>query len=585
MSKNDRGAAARAAFIQREADRKADNAAAAREEAEKNRPPVMCLGKEGACNVYWTRSSGATHKLRANEHNKNNLLFMARFDEYARWIRPDLPPDDAEKQESAILRRAARLLMEDSLGKFYDYTKERGRGIWADPAGGWVYNAGDFCWHVPADGGKIELIDQVRSGCVYASGVALPHPSDNPLTDEEGRALVGLMNRTWTMPGGRDIMSGWWIAAMLSGVLKMSPHVWINAPSDTGKTYFFADLTNLLGMFSKYQESIPTEAGVRQDLNGDALGMMIDEVEPGDSEKGQKKISDLLDLMRSASFGTQPKKKGSIDGVVKCWRVKASYALFSIANHIYRDSDSSRCLVLDLCKKSTRERKKIWAEQEAGRALVHTPGFHGRLIARLLACLPVLMKNIDMLRDYLGSMENVETRRVEIFSTIFACRHVLVSRERMNQEAMQEAAAIMQAYGEQEEQESDFSRCLGHLLSIYKINVYGAGEMNVSTACKILQDSTDVERKESITRALNLAGLRWNDNKGVLQVDKRPDKMKRIFAGTQWSNGKISKVLAEGCSKKGIEHANAAGVWLASVRWGGCAPIDCIMIPAALVLE
>ena len=40
MSKNDRGAAARAAFSKGDADRKADNAAAARDEAEKNRKPV-----------------------------------------------------------------------------------------------------------------------------------------------------------------------------------------------------------------------------------------------------------------------------------------------------------------------------------------------------------------------------------------------------------------------------------------------------------------------------------------------------------------------------------------------------------------
>ena len=95
MSKSDRGAAARAAFNKGEEDRQADNAAAAREEAEKNRPPVVCLGAEGACNVYWSRSSGTLHRLKANEHTRNNLYRMARFEEYARWMRPDLPPDEA----------------------------------------------------------------------------------------------------------------------------------------------------------------------------------------------------------------------------------------------------------------------------------------------------------------------------------------------------------------------------------------------------------------------------------------------------------------------------------------------------------
>lgn len=583
MSKDDKGAAARAALLKGEADRQADNAAAAREEAERNRPPVVCLGAEGACNVYWSRSSGDIHKLKANEHTRNNLYRMARFEEYARWMRPDLPPDDAEEQEAAIMKKAVRRLLEDSLGKRFNSSRVRARGVWPDVAGGWVYNAGASCWFIPADGGQVEQVDAVRNGYVYSAGDALPSPADTPLSDEEGCSLVGLMRRTWAFPGSEKIMSGWFVAGLLPRVLELSPHIWINAPADTGKTFFQSDLAALLGAFSKNQEGVPTEAGVRQDIEGDALPMMIDEVEPGDSEKGQKKINSLLDLMRSASYGKNPMKKGSPDGTARAWYVKCSFALFSVANQIYRDSDSSRCMVLDLCQKSKDEREKIWAGQVDGRALIHSPGFHGRLMARLLGCLPVLLENLAALRDYLGKTDNVATRRIEIFATLFACCHALVNRERMSQDAMQEAAALMLAYGEQEEHESDFSRCLAVLLG-YQVDVYGAGKMTVAEACRMLRNGVDVDRKEAIVRALELAGLRWRDDLGTLQVDKRADKMKRIYTGTQWSNGKITKVLAEGCREKGEKNANAAGVWLGSAKLGGYSPSDCIMIPAALVL-
>ena len=583
MSKSDRGAAARAAFNKGEAERQADNAAAAREEAEKNRPPVVCLGAEGACNVYWSRSSGTLHRLKANEHTRNNLYRMARFEEYARWMRPDLPPDDAEEQEAAIMKKAVRRLLEGSLGKRFNASRVRGRGVWPDDSGGWVYNAGASCWWIPADGGKVEHVDAVWGGYVYSAGDALPSPADTPLSDEEGLSLVRLMRRAWVMPGSDKIMAGWVVAGLLPRVLELSPHVWINAPADTGKTFFQSDLAALLGAFAKNQEGVPTEAGVRQDIDGDALPMMIDEVEPGDSEKGQKKINALLDLMRSASYGKNPMKKGSPDGTARAWHVKCSFALFSVANQIYRDSDSSRCLVLDLCVKDKKEREMIWAGQKAGRDLVQTPGFHGRLMARLLACLPVLQKNIAALRDYLGKADNVATRRIAIFSTLFSCYYALISRERVSQEAMQEAAGLMVAYGEQEEHESDFSRCLAVLLG-YSLDVYGAGKMSVAEACRMLNSCMDAERRDAIVRALNLAGLRWRGDKNALQVDKRADKMKRIFAGTQWSNGKITKVLAEGCREKGRKNANAAGVWLDSAKCGGYSPVDCIMIPAALVL-
>ena len=69
----------------------------------------------------------------------------------------------------------------------------------------------------------------------------------------------------------------------------------------------------------------------------------------------------------------------------------------------------------------------------------------------------------------------------------------------------------------------------------------------------------------------------------ALQVDTLADKMKRIFTGTQWSNGKVAPVLAEGVDRnKGKKGANALGVYYR------CEPKlgrrKCVVIPAALVL-
>lgn len=589
MSKDDKGAAARAALLKGEADRKADNAAAARKEAERNRPPVVCLGAEGSCNVYWSRSSGDIHKLKANEHTRNNLYRMARFEEYARWMRPDLPPDDAEEQESAIMKKAVRRLLEGSLGKRFNASRVRGRGVWPDDSGGWVYNAGASCWFIPADGGKIEQMDAVRSDYVYSAGVALPSPADTPLSDEEGRHLLELIRaRSWVLPGAGDVMAGWMVAAMLAGVMPICPHVWINAPQGTGKSTFRDDLRAVYGDAKIDPDGgHTTDTGIRQTITGVALPVVIDEAEPGDDEKAQKNIRRWIELMRIASYGGTI-LHGGADGTPRKYSIKCSFALFSVANSIERAADSSRCIVLDLKKyredeHGKAEKDSLWARQDAGRALVKTPGFHGRLVARLLQSLPVLMGNLVALRKHLSKVEGVDSRRAELFAVLMACRHALVSRERMSQEAMQEAAALMLAYGEQEEKESDFSRCLVVLLDVYQVDVFGAGKMSVSEACRMLRNSGDPERKETIARALNLAGLRWRDDLNALQVDTLADKMKRIYTGTQWSNGKVAPVLAEGC-KREKGSISPAGVWLHPVKVGGTSPRWCVMIPAALVL-
>ena len=146
---------------------------------------------------------------------------------------------------------------------------------------------------------------------------------------------------------------------------------------------------------------------------------------------------------------------------------------------------------------------------------------------------------------------------------------------------MQEAACVMQAYGEQEEKESDFSRCLAVLLG-HVVRVRGQ-EMTVADACRVMEARADAEAVTACGLSLSAAGLRWRDDLNALQVDTLADKMKRIFTGTQWGNGKVAPVLAEGC-KREKGSISPAGVWLQSVKVGGASPRWCVMIPAALVL-
>jgi hypothetical protein len=581
MSKNDRGAAARAAFSKGEADRKADNAAAAREEAEKNRPPVVCLGREGSQYVLYSTAYRRIERLTAEKLNLPNLRAIAPRAHWEKWLFPERVAAGDEVKRGELVEAIQERILADCGAKMFDASCVRGRGVWPDTAGGWVYNAGASCWWIPADGGKVEQVDNARDGHVYSAGVALPFPADTPLSDEEGRELVELLRaRSWVLPGAGDIMAGWMVAALLAGVMPICPHVWINAPAGTGKTYLKNDLVAVLGGLSVQVEgAATTEAAIRQRLSGAALPFLADEVEQGDNETAGRNISKWLDLMRSASYGGNI-DKGGTDGTARAYPMKCSFALFSIANCISRDADSSRCLVLHLSRgdKAVRE---VWARQDAGRALVQTPGFHGRLMARLLGCLPLLLENLSALRKQLGQVEGVDARRAELFAVLLSCRHALVSHERMCQDAMQEAAGLMLAYGEQEEKESDFSRCLAVLLG-HVVRVRGQ-EMTVADACRVMDARADAEAVTACGLSLSAAGLRWLDDVSALQVDTLADKMKRIFTGTQWSNGKVAPVLAEGVDRnKGKKGANALGVYYR------CEPKlgrrKCVVIPAALVL-
>lgn len=591
MSENDKGEAARAAFLKGNADRMADNAAAAREEAERKRPPVKCLGVDGNQYVLYSTAYKRIFRLTAEKLSLPNLRAIAPRKHWEEWLFPERVAAGDEVKRGELVEAMQERILSDCGGKLFDSSRVRSRGVWPDDAGGWVYNAGSSCWFIPADGGQVEQIDHVWGDYVYSAGVALPSPADTPLSDDEGRYLVELMRaRSWVLPGAGDVMAGWMVAAMLAGTMPICPQVWINAPAGTGKTYLKDDIAALLGNFSMTQEGVPTEASIRQRLNGDAVPVLLDEVEQGDNEASGKKIRNLLDLMRSASYGKDPMAKGGADGTPRLFPMKCSFALFSVANSIERAADSSRCLVLNLKKYREDEQGKaekvaLWTRQNAGRELVQSSGFHSRLISRLLSVLPVLMKNITALTAYLRDLPGVDSRRGELFAVLIACRYALTSFSPLTDEQMQNAADILRAYDEQEEQESDSCRCLTHLLG-YQVEIYGAGKMSVTVACRNMSSMINGETKDNYSNALNLAGLRWQDEPPALQVDPRSASMKRIFAGTQWSNGKIAAVLAEGADRrrKGLAGANADGIYYKSIRLTqGGNPTDCIMIPAALV--
>lgn len=566
-------------------ERAADNAAAILEQEAKNRPPVMCLGMDGSNHVLYSTRNKKTHKLPAERFRIPNLLELAERKKWESWLFPERVANGEEIKRWELEEAAQEKIFAESARKTFDATKLRARGIWNDIDGGWIYNTGGACWHIPSDGGKPVQVDNVRGLYVYSAGVALPEPVDSFLTDEEGEALAELLTaRTWQMQGAGELLSGWVVAALLSGVVPMSPHVWINAPQGTGKTKLQEDIKAFLQPFAVVNEGVPTEAAARQRLKGDALPWINDEMEVGDNKTAAANVNKVLDLMRSASYGKSPISKGGVDGNAKLYPIKCSFALFSVENHISRDSDSTRCIRLNLIRCNKESLRDIWQRQERGRSLIFLSNFHSRLITRLITFLPLVLEQIKALTDYLRGLDGVDARRGELFAVLLACRHVLTSTAPMTAADMEHAADILRAYNEQEEKESDSSRCLSVLLG-HQIDVSSLGRMTVARACINMRKVVDGEIKDSYRRALELAGLRWRADLEALQVDTRAERMKRIFRDTQWSNGRVASVLAEGADRsKGRDGANAEGIWYQQAKTGGASPSRCVMIPSSLLM-
>lgn len=563
-------------------DRAADNAAAVREEEEKNRPPVFCLGMEGNTHVLYSLRNRRIHKLSTDKFTQPHLLLIDNKKVWTQWLFPARAAADEHVKRWELEEAAQERIFSENAQKTFDPLSIRARGIWKN-ASGWIYNAGNACWRIEADG-NLERVENVTGGHVYSAGVALPAPADVPLTDAEGENLLNMFTaRPWSVQGGGELLAGWIVSSLLAGSLKMSPHVWITAPAFTGKTALRDDLWRFLNPFATSNEGVPTEASVRQRLQGDALPWMNDEMEGGDNKKAAININNVINLMRSASYGTSPMSKGGADGTARLYPIKCGFAFFSVVDGISRDSDSSRCLRLSLTPRQNVQ--ELWVRQEAGRSLTEHPKFHSRLIARILRLLPIITRNVADLTDYLRTLDGVDVRKGELFATLMTCRYALTSSEPLTVEQRQHAAEVLRAYDDQDEKESDSARCLSVLLN-HQIDVYNAGRMSAGEAIRLMSTMCDGETKDNYRRALQLIGLRWREDLKALQVTPRPDLMKRIYKGTQWNNGKIAAVLAEGADRsKGIDGANLAGIWYQQAKVGGITPVRCVMIPSDLILN
>ena len=588
MNEKDNAAAARNELLQMVADNAEDNAAAAREEAEKNRPPVVCLGTEGCAHVLYSTLHRRIYRLTADRIKLPNLREIAPLDSWKRWLFPERVASGDAIGRGELVDAAQERIFGESGSKFYNAEKVRARGIWRD-GDGWIYNAGHRCFVLPGAGGDVAPVDNVTRRHVYAVGVELPAPAADMLSDDDGAKVIQLMQaRTWQNAGDGELVAGWLVAAMAAGSLSISPHIWINAPAGTGKTYLKNDIAHLLQPFAVVQEGVPTEASLRQRLNGAALPVVMDEVESGGSRTARRNVKKLLDLMRSAFCGTAPIARGGADGTVRLYPIKCGMLLFSIANDIERDSDASRCLMLSMKRETKARARAIWSGGNAGRELMEKKQFHARLVARVFQMLPVLTKNIETLTQYLRALDGVDARRGEVFAVLMACRYALTSAAPLTAEQMERVADILRAYGEQEEQESDSCRCLTHLLDNYLVYVSGGhGDMNVRSICQEIhrrKTDTTLDCKD-LEQALKNTGLAWRTDKDALQVDTRAARMVKIYKDTQWSNGKIAGVIAEGARRKaGKAGANSAGLWFENARIGGLNPTMCLFIPAALIL-
>ncbi|MBR0651360.1 hypothetical protein GXW78_16930 [Roseomonas terrae] len=319
--------------------------------------PVVPLGVEGDL-CWYIDGVGQMVAIPRKGHSKLAIhgLFSPHT-HYCQNAKPDWaktikmqPDEDGNERLKVVDFRpdtVARDLMAAcaSMGPFNPVGRVRGRGIWRGRDDDLVLHHGSAI-HVR----KQALKPGRHDDFVYPRGPERPLPAkDEQPGGAEGpaaRVLADLGSWNWARPGiDQQLLLGWVCATFYAGALDWRPHGWVNGERAAGKSTLFRYLSRLLhAPRGSIMTGNTTAAGVRSVLKDDALAVLFDDAEAGETPD---RIRNLVELMRAASSGSTV-LRGTADHGSASFTVRFTGLVNSILRPPLTAQDLSRMMLLAL---------------------------------------------------------------------------------------------------------------------------------------------------------------------------------------------------------------------------------------------
>lgn len=263
-----------------------------------------------------------------------------------------------EGKERWDQRKVQTALVEDcgAFNIFSPQDRVFGRGAHRGPNGGH-----ELVLHL---GGQVLVIDHsqratkhkvrpVKAGAVqiggertyYPAAASLPPPAPKAATREDALMLEKTFSQFFFVePDAAPLLLVGMTAQMfICGALPWRSHMWLTAPTGSGKTTLQSIIREMMGSWCLYTEDA-SEAAIRQTLRDDTLPVMIDEAEAHDNP-AQKAA--LLNLMKKASAGGKI-YRGSSDHTAKEFTAQSSFLLSSVLHAPLRGEDRNRMAILEM---------------------------------------------------------------------------------------------------------------------------------------------------------------------------------------------------------------------------------------------
>lgn len=459
-----------------------------------------------------------------SDFSESGLIELAPLD----WWEMNFAGDKSKINKAAAMNWIVRKAHSRGI---YDMSRMRGRGAWTDK-GRSVFHHGDY---LSVDGQYCKITD-LKSRYVYEMSKSLPDIADVALTDEEGQMLLDITSMfRWAKPASGALIAGWIALAPLCGAIKWRPHVWMTGGAGSGKTTILELVHYMLNGMDLYAQGNSSEAGIRQELKGDALPVLFDESE-SNSERESMRIQSVLSLIRQASTESQAKTlKGTAGGDALSFHIRSMFCLASIQVGIKFQADIERMTVLALMpKRDDPNAAETWSRMsEALHAVRRDETLPGRLVRRSLDLLPVTLKNIHTFSEA-AAIRFGSQRDGDQYGTLLAGTWSLISPDLVT---MDGALGMIDAYDWSEHRENnevdEGERALAALMGAL-VRVNGGASVTVNELIRYANGrevaGVTLSSSASAEAMLQRHGMRTEG--GELILSNTSNELRRLMEGT-----------------------------------------------------
>jgi hypothetical protein len=305
-----------------------------------------------------------------------------------------------------------------------------------------------------------------------------PHGiSDPPCHDEVVQLLTIIRSIAWR-PADAALsqlgMLGWLAIAPICGVLPWRPHIWLDGPSSSGKSWLMNNIFHpILGSYALHMTSNTTESGVRNAIMGRTIPVMFDEAE-GESTADRQRMDAILRLARQAANNSMATVVQGIQGGggTRSTRIETTMLFTSIMPQLTAFADISRFARLHLAGPGAALTTQQFNDRlVVPAARLFTPEFSRRFVARMILRAGHLRTTQKLFVEAMANM-GILQRHADVYGSLAAGAWLLLNDGEITAESdailwltdMGVQSAIMDV-AQASLEDQDFSRMLGIILA------------------------------------------------------------------------------------------------------------------------